>query len=226
MNFKPANGIIPGNSKMIIGADGNYQVNNEVEYKTWNNSTNKFAHISLWRQKERLRVYLNGEKIWDLPKAFKMESKYNAITIALQGSYKEQDYYIMSNLRLAVGAPDTRNKLITEGKFVTRGILFDVNKDVLKPESYGALKDIANVLKENADVKVKIVGHTDSDGDDKKNLELSKKRADAVKSALAKDFGIDESRMETDGKGESQPADKNDTPVGKASNRRVEFIKL
>ena len=84
----------------------------------------------------------------------------------------------------------------------------------------------AKVLSENPDVKVKIVGHTDSDGDDKSNLDLSKRRADAVKSALAKDFSIDAARLETDGKGESQPADKNNTETGKANNRRVEFIKL
>jgi outer membrane protein OmpA-like peptidoglycan-associated protein len=73
---------------------------------------------------------------------------------------------------------------------------------------------------------VKIVGHTDSDGSDAANLDLSKKRAASVKESLTKDFGIDEARMETDGKGESEPIDKNDTPVGKANNRRVEFIKI
>ena len=108
---------------------------------------------------------------------------------------------------------------------MTTGILFDVNKDVVKPESYGTLKSIANVLSENADIKVKIVGHTDSDGDDNSNLELSKRRAAAVKNSLVKDFNIDESRMETEGKGESQPADKNNSVTGKANNRRVEFIK-
>ena len=69
-------------------------------------------------------------------------------------------------------------------------------------------------------------GHTDADGKDDANLDLSKRRAASVKAALAKEFGIDESRMETDGKGESEPIDKNDTPAGKANNRRVEFIKL
>jgi outer membrane protein OmpA-like peptidoglycan-associated protein len=85
---------------------------------------------------------------------------------------------------------------------------------------------MATVLKENADLKVKIVGHTDADGNDASNLELSKQRAAAVKAELAKEFGIDETRMETDGKGESEPIDKNDTAAGKANNRRVEFIKL
>ena len=58
----------------------------------------------------------------------------------------DNDRYIFGNIKLAVGSPDTRNKLITEGKFVTSGILFDVNSDKIKPESYGVMKDIANVL--------------------------------------------------------------------------------
>lgn len=85
---------------------------------------------------------------------------------------------------------------------------------------------MANVLKEYADMKVKIVGHTDADGKDADNLDLSKRRAASVKEALAKEFSIDESRMETDGKGEGEAIDKNDTPAGKANNRRVEFIKI
>ena len=72
--------------------------------------------------------------------------------------------HYIGNLRLAVGAPDTRNKMLTQNKWVTHGILFDVNSANIKAESYGSLKEIANVLKENADVKVKIVGHTDADG--------------------------------------------------------------
>jgi OmpA-OmpF porin, OOP family len=227
LNIKPAiDDRYAGNSKLLIAKDGNYTVNNDVTFKTFDGQKKNFGHVSVWRQKQRLRVYLNGEKLWDIPRAFDNETQYNAITFAMQGWYKEDDYYLLSNIRLALGAPDTRNKLITEGKFVTRGILFDVNSDVIKPESYGALKDIANVLKENADVKVNIIGHTDADGDDKANLELSKRRASAVKKALSGEFGIEESRMQTDGKGESAPVDKNDNVLGKANNRRVEFVKL
>jgi len=226
ISFKPGVNDYNGSSYIMVGADGNHDIANEVTYKTWSTKKNNFGHISIWRQRERLRVYVNGEKIFDLPKAFKMDSKYTNITFADQGGYKEDDYYVLGNIRLAVGAPDTRNKLITEGKFVTTGILFDVNKDVIKPESYGTLKSIANVASENQDVKVKIVGHTDNDGDDASNLELSKRRAEAVKNALEKEFSIDASRMQTDGKGETQPVDKNNTVTGKANNRRVEFIKL
>ena len=76
------------------------------------------------------------------------------------------------------------------------------------------------------DVKVKIVGHTDSDGADAANLDLSKRRAASVKNELVKSFGVNGDRLETDGMGESQPVAPNDTPANKALNRRVEFIKL
>jgi len=88
------------------------------------------------------------------------------------------------------------------------------------------MKEIAKVLNENPGVKFKIFGHTDADGDDAKNMDLSKRRAASVKNELVKSFGIDGSRLETDGKGESQPIAANDTPVNKALNRRVEFLKL
>ncbi len=183
------------------------------------------VHISIWRQKERVRVYVNEVKLWDIPKALAKEAKLNALVFYVNYAEKLVQHYI-GNLRLAIGAPDTRNKFVTQGKWVTHGILFDVNSATLKAESYGSMKEIANILKEGTDLKVKIVGHTDADGSDASNLDLSKRRAAAVKAALAKEFGIDESRMETDGKGETEPLDKNDSPAAKANNRRVEFIKL
>ena len=92
---------------------------------------------------------------------------------------------------------------------MTRGILFDVNSDRIRPESYGSLKEIANVLTEAADIRVVIVGHTDSDGDTVANLDLSRRRAASVKTALVNEFKIDAARMDTDGKGEGEPVDKN-----------------
>ena len=183
------------------------------------------VHISIWRQKGRVRVYVNQEKLWDIPKALAKDAKLNALVFSVTSAESLVQHYI-GNLRLAIGAPDTRNKMLTENKWVTHGILFDVNSATIKPESYGTLKEMANVLKEYPDLKVKIVGHTDADGKDDANLDLSKRRAASVKAMLAKEFSIDESRMETDGKGESEPIDKNDTPAGKANNRRVEFIKI
>jgi outer membrane protein OmpA-like peptidoglycan-associated protein len=208
----------------VKGADHHNIMRNDREQKQLvHRGIAPKAHVAIWRQKQRVRMYLNEEKMWDLPRAFQPDASYRMIieTGACEGSTP-----FIGNVRIAQGAPDTRNKLITEGRLVTRGILFDSGSERIKAESYGTLKDIGTVLAENAAVRVRIIGHTDSDGEDAANTDLSKRRADAVKDALSKEFGIDAARMETDGKGESVPAGANDTPQGKANNRRVEFVKL
>ncbi len=227
-NFKI--GLCPkssGEGQLYYGTNviGNHNIYGTPEFVV---PGKNFVTVSIWRQKQRVRVYLDSNKKLDLPRALDASAVLNALVLnAYAPDFgKEGGAFFVSNIRLAVGAPDTRNKLITEGKFTTHGILFDVNSDKIQAGSYGSLQDIANVLKENAAVRVKIVGHTDADGDDKLNMDLSKRRAAAVKDALANNFGIDAARMETDGKGKTQPIDNNNTPAGKANNRRVEFIKL
>jgi len=197
---------------------------NTTQFKS--GSGMKMVHMSIWRQKQRLRVYLNEEKIFDLPRAFADDKTYGTALFEIWGDMKGEDRYLLSNIKLASGLPDTRSKLLNEGKFVTSGILFDVNSDKIKQQSYGVLKDIANVLSDNSSINVKITGYTDSDGNAADNLSLSKRRADAVKAALVKSFGIDASRLQTDGKGASEPIASNATAEGKANNRRVEFLKL
>lgn len=187
----------------------------------------KPVHVAMQVQKERFRLWIDQEKLCDIPKAVPKEYVMNQLQLQIhQSSYKEDQYgFYISNLKIARGIPDTRHKLIGEGRFSTTGILFDVNSDQVKPESYGVIKGIAAVLKENADVQVKIVGHTDSDGNDAANLTLSQKRAMAVAKILSEEFGIDISRLQAEGKGETQPVGDNKTKEGKAANRRVEFIK-
>jgi OOP family OmpA-OmpF porin len=184
--------------------------------------------IAIWRQKQRVRVYLDSTKVLDLPRALDANATLNSLVFSASNPEydNKEGAFFMSNIVVAVGAPDLRNKLATEGKFSTNGILFDVNSDKIKPESYGSIQSIAQVLKDNASLKVNIIGHTDADGNDAGNLELSKRRALAVKQTLSNTFGIEAARLESDGKGKTEPVDSNDTPAGKANNRRVEFIKL
>lgn len=181
---------------------------------------NQKYHISIWAQKARIRVYQNENKLFDLPRAFSLPG------VKMDRIRFEEGAALVSNIRIAVGAPDMRSKLITEGKLVSYGIYFDVNKDVVKPESYATLKGIADVLNENPTVRIHIDGYTDSDGADDANMELSKRRSASVKNELVKSFGIDAARIEAGGQGETKPVAPNDTPANKALNRRVEFIKL
>ncbi|NTS39894.1 OmpA family protein [Flavisolibacter sp. BT320] len=189
---------------------------------------NQVVHYSIQVQKTRFRMWINDKKVFDIPRAMNVGDTMNQLWFYLESSNYQEDEIglFISNLKVATGLPDTRHKLIEEGKFSTTGILFDVAAATIKPESNGVLKELGGLLTEHKDVKLKIVGHTDSDGSDVANLELSKKRAEAVKAALAKDYGVEESRLQTDGKGESVPVGDNKTKEGKAQNRRVEFIKL
>jgi outer membrane protein OmpA-like peptidoglycan-associated protein len=200
-------------------ANGDYTLDGNKEVLL--NGTEKM-HLSYWVQKQRLRIYINEAKVIDAPRLMPVGYKYNMLRFEMGSESKP----FIANFRVAAGLPDTRNKLITEGKLVTYGIYFDVNSDKLKPESYGTLKEIAGILNEVPDVRVKIFGHTDSDGDEAKNLDLSKRRSASVKTELSKSFGVNADRLETDGMGETKPVAANDTPVNKALNRRVEFIKL
>lgn len=189
---------------------------------------NKPLHYAIQVQKTRFRIWVNETKLFDIPRGVNTKDTLNQLYFKMEGSnYKDDEIgYYLTNIKVATGLPDTRHKLIEEGKFSTTGILFDFQSAVIKPESYGVIKDIANVLKENPTVKVKIVGHTSSDGDLNANMELSKQRAAAVKDMMIKEFGIDAAHLETEGKGPTQPVADNKTPEGKAQNRRVEFIKL
>jgi len=224
-------GAVPGLNggiKMSFGYRATYSAYNVEGYTISGEKESavmeagKKYHLSFWVQKTRLRVYQDQVKIFDLPRVFETGLKCNMMRFELWESTNP----MITNFRIAAGLPDMRNKLLTEGKLVSYGIYFDVNKDVVKPESNGTLKGIADVLKENPTVRVKIVGHTDSDGADAANLDLSKRRGSSVKAELIKNFGIDASRLESDGLGETKPVAPNDTPSNKAMNRRVEFIKL
>ncbi|NLU38208.1 MAG: OmpA family protein [Bacteroidales bacterium] len=223
---------VPGEAgaEVMISSEGHEFKNYDTGDQGINTSSSKGeiepgkpAHVSVWIQKSRFRMYVNEVKVFDIPKGVFTDFKYNRFRF--ETSNTKEDVNI-SNVRIAVGAPDTRNQLIAEGKLVTRGILFDVNSDKIKPQSYACIKGIADVLKENPSVNVQIIGHTDSDGDEAKNLDLSQRRAASVKAFLTREFNIDDTRMKTDGKGEGQPIDNNSTAEGKAQNRRVEFIKM
>ncbi|GAA0872895.1 hypothetical protein GCM10009117_20420 [Gangjinia marincola] len=180
-------------------------------------------HISVWRQKQRLRVYVDDQKVFDVPRAFEKNTDINHLRFYANISPTDM-YYYLGNVRYAVGKPDMRSKLITEGKLVTYGITFDSGSAQIKPASNGTLKEIASVLNENTSKNVTIIGHTDIDGSDASNLELSKKRAASVKEYLVENFGVSQKQLSTNGKGETDPLEKGTDPASKAKNRRVEFI--
>ncbi len=112
----------------------------------------------------------------------------------------------------------TKKKIVIKQK-----IYFQTGKAIIRPESFPVLDEIVQVLKDNPWIRLRIEGHTDSVGSAAYNLRLSQKRANAVRNYLISK-GIDPSRLEAVGYGESRPIAPNTTPEGRAKNRRVEFV--
>ncbi len=119
---------------------------------------------------------------------------------------------------------DLRAKKTDRGMVLTLGdVLFDVGKSTLKPGANNTLDRLASFLKDSMDSSVLIEGYTDSMGSDSYNMTLSQQRADAVRTALL-ERNVEAPRIESVGKGESQPVANNDTAAGRQLNRRVEIV--
>jgi OmpA-OmpF porin, OOP family len=123
-----------------------------------------------------------------------------------------------------VNTSQMEKALADTGRIALYGILFDFDKDVVKPESKPTLDEIAKLLKEKPDLKLEVVGHTDNKGSDAYNLNLSAQRAANVVGALTGTYGIAGDRLSSRGAGATTPIASNDTDEGRAKNRRVELV--
>ena len=190
-----------------------------TEAKEW---TPKWKHVAISFNKRSLKVYMDKERLLNVPNL-----GFRPKMFSIGGHYDDRfiKMSLIKNIRVNEGGKKLYDRIIAEGKFVTRGILFDINKSTIRGESMGTINEIVQLMKEHSDLKFRIEGHTDSDGDDSYNQQLSEDRAAAVKELLIQS-GIEASRLESLGYGESKPVDENATPEGKANNRRVEFIKI
>jgi outer membrane protein OmpA-like peptidoglycan-associated protein len=123
------------------------------------------------------------------------------------------------------GGPRLEDALKTKRSAETHGIYFDFASAQLRDESAPVFKEIAAAMKANPHWTLQVVGHTDNIGSDQFNLDLSLRRAEAVKEELVNDYGIWSSRLTTAGFGASRPKESNDTLEGRARNRRVELVR-
>lgn len=108
--------------------------------------------------------------------------------------------------------------------FILEGVNFESGKATITPDSYISLMKVVDIMETFTEATFEIVGHTDNVGNKDKNKQLSADRAAAVKNFLV-EKGINESRMVTDGMGDTKPVASNKTPEGRAQNRRIEFIR-
>ena len=130
----------------------------------------------------------------------------------------------ITNVRIAKGAVPLYDRMMSDGKFITYGITFDVGKSTIKPESMGEINRIVQLMTENPDLKFSVEGHTDSTGNAASNQTLSEARSKAIVDKLV-EMGIAADRLTSSGKGQNNPIADNATDEGRAKNRRVEFVK-
>jgi OOP family OmpA-OmpF porin len=196
-------------------------------------------HVSIAVSGTNVKVYFDGERVLLDPDALPSAAgdkrrlpstvglAYRADGVAkggLSGWGRLRDDLMFTNFKLAEGGKDYTKDLALSGRIVTHGITFDSGSDVIRPESGPTLRKILKLLQDDSALAFEVQGHTDSQGSDQVNGPLSERRAGAVKGWLVSQ-GIEEGRLTAAGLGASKPLGPNDTPEGRADNRRVEFVK-
>ena len=168
-----------------------------------------------------VKVYINETRIGNVPNADLGRSN----TISFEVAGHETNPVLMGNFSVMAGGRALYDALAASGRVATQGIYFDSGSDRIRPESTPTLKEIGEMLKEHADLKLTIEGHTDNVGADAANLELSNRRAAAVKAFLVESYAVDPGRLQSAGLGATKPVAPNTTPEGRQQNRRVELVK-
>ncbi len=196
-------------------SEGSKQLSDDINN---DNYTNKWHHIAIAYKNKQMKIYLDQNRLYVIPEV--KDDGINKFAVRVSGKC------VVTNIRVAEGGGMIMiGQKFTDAKIVTHGINFDVNKSTIKPESMGTLNMIVQIMKDNPDIRFDVEGYTDNSGDPASNLTLSQNRADAVKTQLIS-MGVNASRLTSKGYGDTKPISDNNTPEGKANNRRVEFIKI
>ena len=184
-------------------------------------------HLSFSFNKRAIKMYINGVRVANIPNAAKPASLQIYMRRSVVHSKEDFKYPPnagITNIRIAKGAVPLYDRMMTDGKFITYGITFDVGKATIKPESMGEINRIVTLMTENPDLKFSVEGHTDSTGNPTSNQTLSEQRSQAIVAKLV-ELGIAQDRLTAVGKGQNSPIADNKTDEGRAKNRRVEFVK-
>jgi OOP family OmpA-OmpF porin len=197
----------------------------DIANKTLSGKLSKGVHtMRIMATKRSIKCYVDNERVANVPKV----EGFDPVGFMIETDpWNDPDNpMLFRGFRFAEGGKSMRQQLEDDGKIVTHGILFDPGSDKIRGESFKTLEEIGRLLEDDPDLRLSIEGHTDSDGSDESNQTLSQNRANAVRAYLIATYTISGDRLESKGWGESKPIDTNDTPEGKANNRRVELIQI
>jgi hypothetical protein len=181
---------------------------------------NEPIHVAISSFDGYLRVYVDNEKMLDLPHFTPLYDMNHLRFLETEGEL-DFEFYV-SNLNISKGQAEYPEQVWQYGEWEARGIIFEGYSDKISPISYSVLQMLAVVLKENPQLKIKVVAHTDILGD----VALAQKQANAVKNVLQNAFEIAGNRITAQGKGREKPIADNLTPEGRATNRRIVIEKV
>ncbi len=186
---------------------------------------NKWVDVRIAVDGTYWKMYVDEKRVANIPQADFPRTDGLAFYFSVY-PYDGGAVYL-DDIRIAEGGRSMLyEELSAKGSVVTHGLLFDFNSATLRPESTPTLLDIARMMNQHKDLKLRIEGHTDNTGSDDVNAMLSKQRAESVQDWLIRSHQIDASRLTTDGLGATRPTASNDTPEGRQENRRVELHKM
>lgn len=169
-----------------------------------------------------MKMYLDDHRVANAPNAVFPRTDKLYLTVS---SASDEAPIMIGPMRIAAGGLDLSDRLERDGRVATHGILFTTGSDAIRPESTPTLTEIGTMLERNSDLRLTIEGHTDSQGDEASNQDLSNRRAAAVKAYLVANHGVDAGRLATVGFGEGRPVADNGSPEGREQNRRVELVR-
>ena len=200
--------------------------NSEGEYSGEGPAVGKWMHVSIAGNERSIKGYINSQRVINVQIDETSEANQEFYIQTAFNTSKELKYHYFKNFRLAKGGKDPYKQVTTDSKFIARGITFEYQSATIKPTSMGELNRIVTMLKDHAELKFEIGGHTSKTGEGSAaaNLALSEERAKNVRKKLV-ELGIDEGRLTAKGFGETKPMADNATAEGRANNQRVEFIK-
>lgn len=171
------------------------------------------------------KMYLDEVRVANIPNAEWARTNEVLFIVNDPATEGDQRAPMIANLSINAGGQKLYDALMAAGRVATQGIYFDVGSDRIRPESGGTLKEIGDMLKAHAELKLLVEGHTDNTGSDAANLALSDRRAAAVRAHLVSAFGIDGARLASKGFGATKPVSPNTTAEGRQNNRRVELVR-
>jgi OmpA-OmpF porin, OOP family len=219
----PISHVFLGPFSVGLHAGGRHLVESspKIGGKSGNDLIGRPARARIHVDGKYVKVYINETRIANAPNGDL--ARANKIFIRMPGN--EDTAVMIGNISVNAGGKSMYDAIMGAGRVATQGIFFDTGSDRIRPESTPTLREIGEMLKAHADLKLAVEGHTDNTGTAAANQSLSEKRAQAIVAYLKAEYGVAAERLQAKGLGQTRPAASNDTAEGRQQNRRVELVK-